>query len=208
MEVEKKERKLSQESTGDEREQEDEGPAHSTPARAIRLDPGPAFSPVLRLHGGVNRRTILRKRRRPVRLNYSNELEYTVPWEPNAKTEAKWRPTKADLLHFVDDGFTLSKLNFENSYGFIVNSVKHRVKHAVQAQKVFRHMVRGAENIGMRVNASKTTMVCFSDASGYKADAFIEDEDGVRLCCQDTMKALGMRFSASPRYGGPCAVGS
>lgn len=76
--------------------------------------------------------------------------------------------------------------------------MQHRVKHAVQAQNVFRHIVRNAEHIGMKVNTGKTSMVCFSDASAYRADAFIEDADGNRLRCQDGFKALGMRFSNSP----------
>ena len=82
-----------------------------------------------------------------------------------------------------------------------MNDVLYRVKHAVQAQNVFRHLVRKAEAIGMKVNAAKTTMVCFSDAAAYKADAYIEDEDGNRIGCQDRMKALGMRFSNRPDMG-------
>ena len=50
----------------------------------------------------------------------------------------------------------------------------------------------------MKVNTDKTGMICFSDASAYKADAFIEDEDGNRLRCGDSLKALGMRFSSRP----------
>ena len=102
------------------------------------------------------------------------------------------------MLRFVDDGFCLSKVNFENSFGFEVNGVKHRVKHAAQTQNVFRHMVRRAEEIGMKVNTEKTTMVCFSDASSYCPDAYVEDSDGNRLRCQPGMTALGMRFSSRP----------
>ena len=50
----------------------------------------------------------------------------------------------------------------------------------------------------MKVNSQKTTMVCFSDALSYKADAFIKDTDGNRIGCQENMKALGMRFSSRP----------
>ena len=189
--------KTDDELTTDEDSPMNEPPSHSTPIRNGSFSGGPGASPILRLHGGINRRERLR-RRRPVRLNYTCELECRVPDEPNAKTEAKWRPTKAKLLRFVDDGFTLSRINFENSYGFTVNGVMYRVKHAVQAQNVFRHMVRRAEGIGMKVNASKTAMVCFSDASGYTADAFIEDADGNKIRCQDSIKALGMRFSSRP----------
>ena len=68
-----------------------------------------------------------------------------------------WVRSLARLLRYVDDGFGLSRINFENSFGFTVNGVKQRVKHAVQSQNVFRHLVRNAESIGMKVNARKTT---------------------------------------------------
>lgn len=57
--------------------------------------------------------------------------------------------TESNIL--IDDGFSLTKVNFENSYGFEVNGVKFRVKHAVRSQNVFRHLVRRAEDIGMVV---------------------------------------------------------
>ena len=86
--------------------------------------------------------------------------------------------------------FCLSKINYENRYGFEVNGVKH----VVQAQNVFHHLVRNAQSIGMKVNTDKTVMICFSDSSRYKADTFIEDAESNRLCCGDSLKALGMCF--------------
>ena len=114
---------------------------------------------MLGLHGRVSRRLDLRKRRNVRKLNYANELDVDLPEEPNHRMEARWRQIKVELLRFVDDGFCLSKVNFENSFGFEVNGIKHRVKHAAQSQNVFRHMVRRAEDIGMKVNTAKTTMV-------------------------------------------------
>lgn len=121
-----------------------------------------------------------------------------IPIEPNARTESKWQEKLGALLRFIDDSFSLTKINFENSYGFQVNGVNYRVIHAVRSQNIFRHLVREAEAIGMVVNSSKTTMVCVSDALGYTADAFILDEDQKRLGCQEGFKALGMYFSNRP----------
>ena len=71
----------------------------------------------------------------------------------------------------------------------------YRVKLAVQSQNVFRHIVRRATDIGMVVNASKTTMCCVSDAQQYIADAYMYDDNDSRIECVDGFKALGMRFS-------------
>ena len=104
-------------------------------------------------------------------------------------------PTPATFKRFIDDGFSLSKVNFENSYGFTINGELHRVKHAVQSQNVFRHIVKNATEIGMKVNTEKTTLVCVSDAQQYVPDAFILDEDGGRIGCTTSFKALGVNFS-------------
>ena len=149
----------------------------------------PAESPVLRPWnpGG--------KKKKARRIDYTNELDMTVPDEMNHWTEAKWNTALAELLCYIDDGFGLSKVNFENSVGFVVSGQKYRLKHAVQAQKVFRHVVRRAEEIGMVVNSKKTAMMCTSGAMDYAAEAYILDADGQRINCGDSIKALGFYFS-------------
>ena len=92
-------------------------------------------------------------------------------------TEAKWVIILGALLRYIDDGFVLTKVNFENSFGMEVNGVKFRIKHAIQTQNVFRHLVRKAEEIGMVVNSSKTSMICVPDVASYKADTYIYDSD-------------------------------
>ena len=106
----------------------------------------PAESPVLRPWNPG------RTKKKARRIDYTNELEMEVPEETNHWTEAKWNAVLAELLRYIDDGFGLSKVNFENSVGFEVSGQKYRIKHAVQAQNVFRHIVRRAEEIGMVVN--------------------------------------------------------
>ena len=165
------------------------GPIPTTPIRPGTAGGGPEESP------------ICRPTRRCRRLDYSIERRLELPEEKNDRTEAKWKNTLALLLRYIDDGFSLSKINFENSFGFTVTGILHRVKHAVQCQNVFSHLVRRAEDIGMVVNASKTTMVCVSDSSSYRADAFIYDADQNRIGCQESFKALGMWFSNRPDVG-------
>ena len=136
--------------------------------------------------------------KRSRRLNTSEQGYTELRPEKNARTEAKWFHKKAPLYRFVDDGFSITRINFENSYGFSVNGVMFRVKHALQAQNIFRHMIRRAEEIGMLVNSSKTAMLCVSDALSYKADAFFFDDDMLRIGTTSSIKALGMRFSDRP----------
>ena len=170
--------------------------AASNPLRTAQRQLASTESPIIGLHERIGRRNVLRSKRQKVgRLNITGECRVLVPGKPNHKTEAKWIARAAKLLRFVDHGFTLSKINFENSFGFEVNSVKHRVKHAVQAQRL---LVRQAEEIGMVVNSNKTTLVCFSDSLSYKSDAYIEDTDLNRNRGQPSMKMLGLRLSNRP----------
>ena len=160
----------------------------------------PGASPVL-IHGRVKKwRVFLRKSRRPVRLNFSSEAAFPIPPEPNHRTEAKWAHKLVKLLRFVDDGFSLSRVNFENSFGFTVNGIKNRSKHAIQSQKVFKHLVRMAEEIGMWANTGKTSMRCISDAQQYEAESFIRDADDNGIGCQQSLKALGMVFGRRPNF--------
>ena len=162
----------------------------STP---LRPSQGPSWDDSPVLPPGKRKR----RKRRPRRLNMTADRE-EVPHEPNDRTEAKWLHKLAALLRYIDDGFSITRVNYENSYGMTVNGIKHRVKHAIQSQNIFRHLVRKAEEIGMVVNAGKTSMLCVSDSLAYEADAFIIDGDGKRIGCQDTFKALGMHFSNRP----------
>ena len=143
-----------------------------------------------------------KKKKKCRRLDYSVEGRLDLPPEPNNWTEVKWVEVLGALLRYIDDGFSLSKVNFENSFGMEINGVRYRVKHAVQAQNIFRHLVRRAEEIGMVVNASKTNMICVSDAMSYKADAYIYDASENRIGCRDTMKVLGMTFTNKPDMSG------
>lgn len=139
-----------------------------------------------------------KKRRPPRRLNMTEDMRMEIPHEPNDRTEAKCISTLGELLRYIDDGFAITKINFESSYGMIIKAVLHRIKHAVQAQNIFRHLVRQAEGIGMVVNTSKTDMICVLDALAYEADVFLLDSDQNRIGCSKSLKALGMHFSNRP----------
>ena len=54
-------------------------------------------------------------------------------------------------------------------------NLKIKVKHAITSQNKFRWDTRRAEERGMRVNTSKTSMICVSNAMSYQAEAFIKE---------------------------------
>ena len=50
----------------------------------------------------------------------------------------------------------------------------------------------------MVVNNSKTRILCVSDAMSYRAAAFIEDRDGIRLSSGGSLKVLGFHMDGRP----------
>ena len=77
-----------------------------------------------------------------------------------------------------------------------------RTKHVLGCQDTFRRITRRAARRGMKVNSSKTAMLCISDTMSYEAKAFIEDEEGQSIATGDTMKVLGFHFSRRPTMHG------
>ena len=92
----------------------------------------------------------------------------------------------------------MTKLNYETAVDRMGETRPAKTKHAMMAQNVFRTTVRRAQNMGMKVNTSKTNLLVIPDALTYDAEAFIEDADGEALWSGGGMKVLGFVFSGKP----------
>ena len=140
------------------------------------------------------------------RINYSSEGDITPPLEPMSTCLGEWKPSLVDVDKYVDDNLQEERINMENAPRSISNQTEVRVKHAVATQNVFRHVIQAAENKGMKVNASKTNMICISDSLTFKASCFIQDRDGNRIDAGDKLKVLGWHFSSRPTVDAYIAV--
>ena len=77
-----------------------------------------------------------------------------------------------------------------------------RYVHAEQAQLLFNKIAGEAEGKGMRLNASKTTMLCISAARSFKPVTYIElGDSGDVVVSGREMKLLGFHFDSSPGVG-------
>ena len=101
------------------------------------------------------------------------------------------------VFKYVDDNIICEKLNFGTTT--IANGERPtKTKLATSSQNAFRSISSNAEAIGMRVNASKTNILCVSDALSYTPLTYIHDEQGQRIDCKDNMRVLGFHFSSRP----------
>ena len=106
-----------------------------------------------------------------------------------------WQALKLSVLKYVDDNIIFEKLCMD---GRVIDEEGMKIARALRTQNLFRQIVRIAESIGMKVNSSKTMMLCISEAKTYEAAAFIEDTEGKRIDSSDTLKVLGVHFLRKP----------
>ena len=72
------------------------------------------------------------------------------------------------------------------------------VLRALRSENLFNRITFIAESKGMRVNDSKTVLLCISDARTYEPVAYIVDRSGNRILPNERMKILGVNFSSRP----------
>ena len=123
-----------------------------------------------------------------------------VPEEPNPVTSAAWRPKDIGVYKYIDDGLQIEKINMETAVRYDIGGEERRRKHAVPSQNFYRHVTKKAVGRGMKINSSKTKLLCISDALSYSPEAEIRDLNGSLLVTTpgDCLKMLGFHFSSKP----------
>ena len=102
------------------------------------------------------------------------------------------------IFKYVDDNISCEKINFGNIPISTIDGKPVKVKQAIPSQNAFRSVTGNAGKLGMLVNASKTGLLCVSDAMNYTPMPYILDADNNRIECIDELKILGFTFSSKP----------
>ena len=102
------------------------------------------------------------------------------------------------IFKYVDDNLICEKLNFGTAPLTAMQGRDVKVKQAIASQNAFRSISSNAVSIGMKVNASKTNVLCISDALNYTPLTYIVDAEGERIDGKDSLKVLGFHFSTKP----------
>ena len=100
------------------------------------------------------------------------------------------------IIKYVDDNITCEKLNFGNEpvlRDAFLRKIKK--KQAISTQNAFASITTAAQDKGMKVNESKTNLLCVSDSLNFKTLAFIKDSDGNVIECKEKLKILGFHLS-------------
>ena len=86
----------------------------------------------------------------------------------------------------------------ETGVGYEREGKKYKVKHVVPSQNMFRCMTSNATAIGMKVNNSKTRLICISDSLASLSKGCILDGGGERINQSEDMKLLRFHLSSRP----------
>ena len=106
-----------------------------------------------------------------------------------------WEAIKLSVLKYIDDNILFEKLCMD---GLVIDEDGRKVANAIRTQNLFKQIVRIAESMGMKVNASKTMMLCISDAKTYEARAYIKDGQNNLIESSTELKVLGIHLSNKP----------
>lgn len=88
----------------------------------------------------------------------------------------------------------------------VQGEVAFKEKQAFPSQNAFRGVTGNAKKKGMKVNTSKTKILCISDAMNYTPRTLIFDSDGVKICNGHEMKLLGFYFGPKPTVDYPASA--
>ena len=99
---------------------------------------------------------------------------------------------------YVDDNLQINTVNMETAVRGCNGEGQYRDKHGAQCQNTFRYIVRRAHEQGMKVNSSKTAMVCVSEVQSYDAGSDIFGADSKIISSGEVMKMFGFQLSSRP----------
>ena len=107
-------------------------------------------------------------RNRPHRVCYTeSESELESAGHDDAHT-SPWKDCKIKCFKYVDDCLLIEKIDFKAKRNENVSSIK-----AVKTQNHYLTVKHNASQRGMKLNTSKTKMLCISAAKSYKPEAFL-----------------------------------
>ena len=122
------------------------------------------------------------------------------PWI-RAPKERTWKDSTPVVKKYIDDNINLDVVNMLPVQAVVEKGALVREIHPVRSQALLEHIVDRSAAQGMVVNDNKTTLMCVSAATSYKARAVLKDRNNNTIRSEDTMKILGCNIDATCGMG-------
>ena len=130
---------------------------------------------------------------------HDRAMDDPVPKEYDRPGFKAWKSVLLSVFKYVDDNIIHEKLFMD---GHVIDENGMKRAQAVRSTNLFRQITLLAESMGMKVNASKTMVLCISDSRTYKASAYVVDPEGNEIDSVNKIKILGVNFTDKPDMAG------
>lgn len=105
-----------------------------------------------------------------------------------------WKRRSLLTLKYVDDFIGIEKLHVNDGFRIFSTAKMRNEIHALQNQRFFDNVKRNAQIIGMKVNDSKTQLLCLAPATSQETCSYILTDGGTKIESGKTLKQLGFNF--------------
>ena len=109
-----------------------------------------------------------------------------------------WEDRPLKKFVYIDDYNSVEQVRQHDAVFHLTQSGRTVDIRAPHSQSLFHCIHRNAEEIGMRVNARKTQMLCISSASSNQCNSHIIGPGGEKISSTENLKILGFLFGRSP----------
>lgn len=106
-----------------------------------------------------------------------------------------WVEKEIQVKCYIDDFNNVEKIRIMNSVSHLTTNHTKTLVHAPKSQKLLSDVRSEADRKKMRVNGSKTQMLCITDVKEVRSYIVV---DGSRLVSGDQLKILGFTFGKKP----------
>ena len=109
-----------------------------------------------------------------------------------------WRDIPPWVLKFVDDVNVGERHFLRNAISTYSQEKERKRIKATSCEEIFSSITRVSENIGMKVNQSKTQLLCLTAAINSEVSSFITTPSGDTVESSSEMVLLGFKFGNKP----------
>ena len=109
----------------------------------------------------------------------------------------KWESFPAVIKAYVDDINIIEKVRHSDAVSVISQNKQKTASHARQSQELFKKISEEAAIMKMKVNESKTQIVCISAATSMSVSSYINAQNN-RIFSGGSLKILGFWFDSRP----------
>ena len=147
--------------------------------------------------GRVDRRSLRRSEaiRRQLEDTVLEELPSQRFYELEDGMPPRWTKRKPWVMKYVDD-VTLGGRNLlTHATSHITTNKEHRSIHAGDLEDEFKKIAANSSKVGMRINESKTQLLCVSNSINYTVESYLT-VGSERIRSGEQLKILGMMFDS------------